>query len=354
MKIEMTKYPRTRPLTGEPLGFGKYFTDHMLVMNYQPETGWEEPRIEPYGPLNIHPAALVFHYGQAIFEGLKAFRGDDGKVRLFRPKRYLERLNRSAKRICIPQVDVELLLEGIRKLVALENDWIPNAEEGSLYLRPFIIASDPMLGVHASKGYLLAVIASPVGSYFSNGFNPVRILVSTDYVRACPGGVGEAKVAGNYAASLLAAEEAKKAGYDQVLWLDGVERRFIEEVGAMNIFFRIGEEVCTPELTGSILPGVTRLSTIELLKSWEVPIAERRISIDEVVAAAEAGDLHEVFGTGTAAVIAPVSEIALEGRRIVPDEGRVGAITQRLYQTITDMQYGRAQDLLGWTEIVAK
>jgi branched-chain amino acid aminotransferase len=354
MKIDMTKCPRPRPIAGEPLGFGKYFTDHMLVMNYQPETGWEEPRIQPYGPLNIHPSALVFHYGQAVFEGLKAFRGDDGKVRLFRPKRYLERLNRSANRICIPKVDTELLLDGIRELVALEIDWIPNADDGSLYLRPFIIASDPMLGVHASKGYILAVIASPVGSYFSSGFNPVRILACTDYVRACPGGVGEAKVAGNYAASLLAAEEAKKEGYDQVLWLDGVERRFIEEVGAMNIFFQIGDEVCTPKLTGSILPGVTRLSTLELLKSWGVPVSERRISIEEVADAAEAEELHEIFGTGTAAVIAPVSEINWGERSIIPHDGKVGPITERLYKTITDIQYGRIQDLMGWTEIVDK
>lgn len=352
MIINQTQQPRSKPPKGQPLGFGRFFTDHMLVMNYETETGWGEPRIEPYGPLSIEPSALVFHYGQALFEGLKVFRGYDGKLRLFRPDRYLARLNRSAKRICIPEVDVERLYEGVRKLVELDADWIPGPDEGSLYLRPFVIGSDPLLGVHASHGYILMVIACPVGAYFVNGFNPVRILACTEYVRACPGGVGEAKVAANYAASLLAGEEAKKAGFDQVLWLDGVERRYIEEVGAMNIFFKIGDEVVTPSLSGSILPGVTRLSVLELLQSWGIVVSERRISIQEVAEASEKGELKEIFGTGTAAVIAPVSEIAWGDRSIKPAEPGVGPITAKLYKAITEMQYGQAADTMNWTKAI--
>lgn len=352
MIIRKTENPRQRPPANEPLGFGKHFTDHMIVMRYQPETGWGEPSIEPYGPLNLDPSALVFHYGQAIFEGLKAFRGDDGRLRLFRPDRYLERLNRSAKRLCIPPVDTQVVKEAIKELVRIDQDWIPSIEGGSLYLRPFIIATDPMLGVHASKGYILAVIAGPVGAYFANGFNPVKIMVCTEYVRATPGGVGEAKVAGNYAASLLAGEEAKKKGFDQVLWLDGVERRYIEEVGAMNIFFKIGDEVITPALVGTILPGVTRMSTIEMLKAWGISVTERKISIEELADAAEQGELKEVFGTGTAAVIAPVSEIVWNDRKIIAGDGTVGPVTQRLFETITGIQYGRNSINTDWVEIL--
>jgi branched-chain amino acid aminotransferase len=353
MIVHKNPNPKTKPAKGQPLGFGKIFTDHMLLMEHTPEKGWGEPHIEPYGPFSIEPSALVFHYGQAIFEGLKAFRGYDGKVRLFRPDRYLARLNRSAKRLCIPEVDIDVLHQAVKEFVQLDADWIPAAEDGALYLRPFIIASDPMLGVHASKSYKLSVIASPVGAYFAHGFNPVKILTCTEYVRACPGGLGEAKTAANYAASLLGGEKAKEVGYDQVLWLDAIEKRYIEEVGAMNIFFKIGDEVTTPMLTGSILPGVTRMTALELAKSWGFKATERRISIEEVAAAAASGELKEIFGTGTAAVIAPVSSIDWEGKHIHPASGEgVGPLTKRLYETITQIQYGQAPDTFGWTEIV--
>lgn len=350
--VNQRKEKKPKPPTDRPLAFGEYFTDHMLVMEHMPEKGWGDPIIEPYGPLSLDPASLVFHYGQAIFEGMKAFRGVDGKIRLFRPECHVERLNRSAKRICIPPVNEGVLLEALCELVKIDADWIPPAETGALYIRPFIIANDPRLGVHASNNYLLMVIASPVGSYFANGFKPVKIKACTEYARTCPGGVGEAKVAGNYAASLLAGEEAKKEGYEQVLWLDGAERKYVEEVGSMNIFFKIGDEVVTPELVGTILPGVTRRSTIELLKKWGVPVSERRITLEELAAASENGELKEIFGTGTAAVISPVGEVAWQERKITPESSEVGEITTRLFQAITDIQYGKAADEMGWTKIL--
>lgn len=350
--VKHCKERKPKPPVDQPLAFGRYFTDHMLVMEHTPEKGWGDPVIEPYRPLSLDPASLVFHYGQAIFEGMKAFHGVDGKIRLFRPECHVARLNRSARRICIPEVNEEVLLEGLCALVKVDADWIPPAEAGALYIRPFIIANDPLLGVHASKHYQLLVIASPVGSYFANGFKPVKIKACTEYARTCPGGVGEAKVAGNYAASLLAGEEAKKEGYEQVLWLDGVERKYVEEVGSMNIFFKIKDEVVTPELLGTILPGVTRRSSIELLKKWGVPVSERRISLQELAAASESGKLKEIFGTGTAAVISPVGEIAWGDRKITPESPEVGETTARLFQAITDIQYGKATDEMGWTKVL--
>ncbi|MGI5870519.1 MAG: branched-chain amino acid aminotransferase [Bacillota bacterium] len=353
MIVNKTTNPRPRPAAGEKLGFGRIFTDHMVVIDHTEEGGWGEARIEPYGPIMMDPACMVLHYGQAIFEGLKAYRGVDNKIRLFRPQLNIQRMNRSARRLCIPPIEEEKVMEALLEFVRLEADWIPTADQGALYLRPFIFAYDPQLGVHAAKSYKLLIIASPVGAYFANGFNPVKIMVETEYVRACPGGVGEAKVAGNYAASLLAGAIAEEKGYDQVLWLDGVERRYIEEVGAMNIFFKIGDEVVTPALVGSILPGITRFSTIELLKSWGVTVSERRISIEEVAAAADNGTLQEIFGTGTAAVIAPVNEVAWKDKKIVPGNGGVGPLTQKLYDHLTGIQFGRIPDTMNWTVIVA-
>jgi branched-chain amino acid aminotransferase len=348
IRITKTATRKPKPKDSE-LGFGQFFTDHMFVVDFQEEKGWYDPRVEPYGPLSLDPATAVLHYGQGLFEGLKAFRGPDGKIRLFRPQKHVERLNRTAERMCIPALDPELVLRSWTTMVDVDRDWIPSTVGTSLYVRPTIIASEPFLGVRPAKEYLYFVILSPVGAYYPEGINPVRIKVIDKYVRAVPGGLGEAKTAANYAASLYAAEEAKHEGFTQVLWLDGVHRRYIEEVGTMNIMLRIGDEVITPPLAGTILAGVTRDSVLTLLREWKVPVAERPITIDEVVQAAHAGTLREVFGTGTAAVISPVGELAYKGERIVVHGGRIGELTQKLYDTIVGVQYGTAPDIHGWT-----
>ena len=332
------------------LTFGTVFTDHMFVMDFQEEKGWYDPRIEPYGPLSLDPACAVLHYAQAVFDGLKAFRGTDGTVRLFRPQKHIERMNGSARRMCIPPLDPELALRSLVELVGLERDWVPSTVGTSLYIRPTIIASEPFLGVRPAKAYIYYVILSPVGAYYPEGMNPVKILVVDKYVRAVEGGVGAAKTAGNYAASLYAAEEAKHAGFTQVLWLDGRERKYLDEVGTMNIMLKIAGEIVTPPLTqGTILPGVTRDSALTLMREWGLRVAERQVSIDEVAAAAHAGTLEEVWGTGTAAVISPVGELAYKGERIVINDGRIGALTQRLYDAIVGIQYATAPDTHGWT-----
>jgi branched-chain amino acid aminotransferase len=334
------------------LGFGTVFTDHMFVADFQEEKGWYDPRIEPYGPFSLDPATAVLHYAQAVFDGLKAFRGKDGVVRLFRPQRHLERLNQSAERLCIPQLDPELALRSLVMLVGMEKDWVPSTVGTALYVRPTIIASEPFLGVRPAKSYIYFVILSPVGAYYAEGMNPVKILVVDKYVRAVEGGVGAAKTGVNYAASLYAAEEAKHAGFTQVLWLDGLHRKYIDEVGTMNIMVKIGDEVITPPLGGTILAGVTRDSTLTLMREWGLPVSERPITIDEVVEAAGRGTLREVWGTGTAAVISPVGELAYKNRRIVINGGRIGELTQRLYDTIVSIQYAEAPDTHGWTVAV--
>ena len=334
------------------LGFGTVFTDHMFVVDFQEEKGWYDPRIEPYGPFSLDPATAVLHYAQAVFDGLKAFRGKDGVVRLFRPQRHLERLNQSAERLCIPQLDPELALRSLVMLVGMEKDWVPSTVGTALYVRPTIIASEPFLGVRPAKSYIYFVILSPVGAYYAEGMNPVKILVVDKYVRAVEGGVGAAKTGVNYAASLYAAEEAKHAGFTQVLWLDGLHRKYIDEVGTMNIMVKIGDEVITPPLGGTILAGVTRDSTLTLMREWGLPVSERPIAIDEVVEAAGRGTLREVWGTGTAAVISPVGELAYKNRRIVINGGRIGELTQRLYDTIVSIQYAEAPDTHGWTVAV--
>lgn len=335
------------------LGFGTIFTDHMLNMDYSPEKGWHNPRIEPYGPMTMDPSTMVLHYGQSIFEGLKAFRGDDGKIRLFRPKDNFARLNRSAKRMCIPEIDPGGLIEALKELIKIEKDWIPSMPGTSLYIRPAIVATDPYVGIRASSTYRFFIILSPVGAYYKEGFNPVKIWVTKDYVRAVKGGVGEAKTAGNYAASLYAGEEATKNGYTQVLWLDGVERKYLEEVGSMNIFFVIGDELVTPALTGSILPGITRASVIKIAsEKWGMKVSERRISIDEIIEADEKGILRESFGTGTAAVISPVGNIKYGDKVITINNNEVGPIAKRAFDTITGIQYGKIEDSFGWIEII--
>src|SRR5574341_1596140 len=309
--IRVTRATTKRPKPKDKdLTFGTIFTDHMFVLDFQEEKGWYDPRIEPYGPLSLDPAAAVLHYAQAVFDGLKAFRGKDGRVRLFRPQKHIERMNNSAKRMCIPPLEPELALRSLVELAGLEKDWVPSTVGTSLYVRPTIIANEAFLGVRPAHSYIYYVILSPVGAYYPEGMGPVKILVVDKYVRAVDGGVGAAKTSGNYAASLYAAEEAKHAGYTQVLWLDGVHRKYLDEVGTMNIMVKIGDEVVTPPLTGTILPGVTRDSVLTLLRAWGLRVSERPISIDDVVAAAHGGTLAEAWGTGTAAVISPVGELA--------------------------------------------
>jgi branched-chain amino acid aminotransferase len=348
IRITRTTSPKAKPKDSE-LGFGQVFTDHMFLLDYQEGKGWYDGRIEPYGPLALDPATAFLHYGQGLFEGLKAFRGRDGRIRLFRPGKHVERLNRTATRMCIPTIDPDTVLTSWTTLVGLDRDWVPSTVGTSLYIRPTIIASEPFLGVRPARGYLYYVILSPVGAYYAEGMSPVKIKVIDRYVRAVAGGLGEAKTAANYAASLYAAEEAKHEGFTQVLWLDGVERKYIEEVGTMNIMMRIGDEVITPPLAGTILAGVTRDSALALLREWGMRVSERPISIDEVVAAAHRGTLKEVFGTGTAAVISPVGELSYRGERIVVGSGGIGEVTQKLYDTIVAVQYGTAPDPRGWT-----
>jgi branched-chain amino acid aminotransferase len=331
------------------LAFGNVFTDHIFVANFQEEKGWYDPRVEPYGPLPLDPATAVLHYGQSLFEGLKAFRGQDGKIRLFRPQKHVERLNRTAARMTIPPLDPELILRSWTTLVDVDRDWVPSSVGTSLYLRPTVIASEPFLGVRPAKEYLYYVILSPVGPYYPEGLAPTKIKVIDNYVRAVAGGLGEAKTSANYAASLYAAEEAKHEGFTQVLWLDGVHHQYVEEVGTSNIMLKIGDEVITPPLAGTILAGVTRDTSLALMRRWGMRVSERAITIDEVVAAARNGSLREVWATGTAAVISPVGELAYKGERIVVNGGGIGPLTQKLYDTIVSIQYGTAPDTRGWT-----
>ena len=349
IEITRTQAPKVKPKSGDPLGFGDIFTDHMFLMQYTDGQGWHSARIVPYGNLCLDPAAMVFHYAQEMFEGMKAYAADDGSIRLFRPDKNIARMNRTNERICIPTIDEADALEAISAIVRFDKEWIPTDEGTSLYIRPFIIATDAHLGVRASKEYLFCVILSPVGAYYPEGINPVKIYVEDEYVRAVKGGIGFAKTGGNYAASLRAQVKAKEMGYTQVLWLDGVERKYIDEVGTMNVFFVIDGEVVTPALEGSILPGVTRDSAIALLRSWGLTVNERKISIDEVFSAAQRGKLEEAFGTGTAAVISPIGELYGEGKTHVIHEGKIGPLSQKLYDTLTGIQYGKLEDPFGWS-----
>lgn len=348
IKITKTTTPKQKP-AADALGFGKYFTDHMFVMEYSEEKGWYDARIIPYGPFEFDPSCMVFHYGQAVFEGLKAYKDADGGVLLYRPFENMKRLNRSNDRLCIPQFDVDFMIDAIKQLVLIDKDWIPDGDGTSLYIRPFIIGTDPALGVHPSKTYKFIVILSPVGSYYAEGLAPVKIWVESEYVRAVRGGVGAAKTAGNYAASLKAQEVAGKQGYSQVLWLDGVEQKYIEEVGAMNIFFKIDGEIVTPALNGSILGGITRDSVIEVLRGSGYKVSERKISIEEVHEAYKNGKLEEVFGTGTAAVISPVGELCYHDEKMIINNNEIGPVSQMLYDTITGIQKGAIEDKYQFT-----
>ena len=330
------------------LGFGRLFTDRMLLVEWKAGRGWVDGRIEPYAPFVLDPACLVFHYAQEIFEGLKAYKWQDGTLALFRPEMNARRFNLSAERLCMPEIPEELFLKGIEELVRLERDWIPTAEGTSLYIRPTMIAVEPVLGVKPSDHFYFYVILSPVGAYYAAGFNPVKIMVEDKFVRAVPGGTGEAKTGGNYASSLKAGLEAKKKGFDQVLWLDGVHKRYVEEVGAMNMFFAYADRLVTAPLAGSILNGVTRDSVLKLAASAGLAVEERPIDINELMADIRSGKLKEAFGSGTAAVITPVGGLCYKDENVVVGDGGVGQLTRKLYDTLTGIQYGRIEDRFGW------
>lgn len=351
--INKTPQPKAKPDMTK-LGFGKHFSDHMFLMNYSPEKGWHDARIVPYGDLTLSPACMVFHYGQEMFEGMKAYRAPDGRILLFRPHKNIERMNNTNERMCIPKVSQDDVMQAFNTLILLESDWIPTLPGTSLYIRPFIIATDAMLGVHPSKTYLFAIILSPVGAYYASGLAPVKIYVEDEYVRAVKGGTGFAKVGGNYASSLIGQQKAAAKGYDQVLWLDGVHHKYVDEVGAMNVFFVIGDEICTPMLEGNILPGVTRDSAIAFLRAKGYTVNERRISIDEIKQAAADGTLKEMFGTGTAAVISPVGVLDIMGEKVVINNNQIGSISQMLYDELTGIQFGTKPDTFNWTLEVTK
>lgn len=352
MSIQIKTVKTTRPLPKpdqSDLGFGRYHTDHMFIMDYTSGIGWHDARIVPYAELELDPSSMVLHYGQAVFEGLKAYKSRDGRVLLFRADKNAERLNISNDSVCIPPIDTEITVEAIRKLVDFDREWIPAAEGTSLYIRPFVIATDPYLGVKASATYKFIIIMSPVGSYYAEGLNPVKIYVETKYARSVKGGLGYAKVPGNYAASLKAQVEAKKKGYSQVLWLDGIGHKYIEEVGTSNVFFIVGDEVLTPSADGTILAGITRATSIELLKSWGMKVIERKILFSEIADAMNAGNLKEAFATGTAAVISPIGELYFDGRVMTVNDSKIGPVAQKLYDTITGIQSGKIADIFNWT-----
>lgn len=349
MEISITKSTKKTTLPEESkLGFGKVFTDHMFVMDYEMGKGWHNARIVPFGYLSIHPASTVLHYGSEIFEGLKAYRTESGEIRLFRPMENIRRMNASADRMCLPQIDENDFLEALIKFVELEKDFVPHSFGTSLYLRPYMFGNDETLGVHTVHRATFMIIASPSGSYYAEGINPVKIMIESEDVRAVKGGTGAVKCGGNYAASNRAGEKAAQKGYSQVLWLDGVHRKYIEEVGAMNVMFKINGEIVTPELTGSILPGITRKSCIEVLKKMGYKVSERLISVDELVDALKTGKLEEAWGCGTAAVVSPIGRFYYNDVEYDVNNGQIGEVTQKLYDTLTGIQWGKIEDTYNW------
>ena len=350
IKVNLATHLKEKPTDESKLGFGRIFTDHMLLMDYDTDRGWHNARIEQYGALKLDPAAVCLHYGQEIFEGLKAYYGKDRGIYLFRPSDNFKRLNGSARRVCMPELDTELAMEALKKLILIDREWIPKTRGTSLYIRPTMIATEPFLGVRPASRYLFYIIIGPVGSYYPGGLNPVKIYVEDRYVRAVAGGTGEAKTGGNYAASLLAAAEAEKRGFTQVLWLDGCEKKWVEEVGAMNMFFVIDDEIITAPLTGSILAGITRDSVIKMVGDWGLKIKEKLVSINDVLAAASSGKLKEAFGTGTAAVVSPVGQITYKDKDYIIANGKMGELSQKLYDEIIAIQYAEKPDPYGWTE----
>ncbi|MDR3625866.1 MAG: branched-chain amino acid aminotransferase [Ignavibacteriaceae bacterium] len=348
-KIKYNLVKRDKPVVlPEELGFGKIFTDHVFEMDYSAGIGWHNPVIKKLEDIPMHPASMYLHYGQGVFDGLKAFKTESGEVVIFRPQRHIQRINNSSKKLCIPEVDTEFLLHALMELIRIEKDWIPAKTGEALYIRPFIYGSEPFLGVKPSSEYKLIIMLSPVGAYYPEGFKPVKILVTDDYVRAVRKGLGDCKTPANYAASLLGGEVAKKQGFTQVLWLDGVEQKYIEEVGTMNIFIQFKNEIATPKLDGSILPGVTRDSVIQILKDWNMNVTERLISIDEVVEEYKKGNVVGVFGTGTAAIISPVGWLTYKGFEMTFNNGQPGELDVKLFNEITSIHYGKKEDTHGW------
>ena len=347
IKIIKNENPKAKPDCNS-LGFGKFFTDHMFIMDHDYENGWHNARIVPYGNLSLSPASTVLHYGEEIFEGMKAYYTEDGKIQLFRPYENAKRMNNSADRLCLPEIPEEDFVEAIKKLVEIDKDWIPKAKGTSLYIRPFLFGNDETLGVHTVHHSMFVIILSPVGSYYKEGLNPVKILIETEDVRAVRGGTGFAKCGGNYAASSRAGKKAEEKGYSQVLWLDGVERKYIEEVGAMNVMFKINGEVVTPALLGSILPGITRKSCLEILKKEGIKATERLLSLEELTNAVENGTLEEAWGCGTAAVISPIGLIEVNGKKYEINNGKIGPVSQMLYDKITGIQTGKVKDEFNW------
>lgn len=349
MEIKITKTTSPREIPTKDLGFGKIFSDHMFMADYSRDEGWHDARIVPFGNLTLHPAATVFHYGAEIFEGLKAYRRADGKVQLFRPLENVKRMNNSAERLRLPQMPEQDMLQAITELVRLDQAWVPSEEGESLYIRPFLFGNDESLGVHSINHATFVIITSPSGSYYPEGINPVKIMIEHDDVRAVRGGTGFAKCGGNYAAANRAGENAEKKGYTQVLWLDGVERKYIEEVGAMNVMFKINNEIITPALTGSILPGITRKSCIEVLKNAGFKVSERLLSVDELIEAMENGTLEEAWGCGTAAVVSPIGQLYYDGKTYTINNNEIGDVTHALYEKLTGIQWGKIEDPYGWT-----
>ncbi len=346
IKVEKAKTLKEKPDFSK-LGFGKFFTDHMFTAQFNEKDGWHDLKITPFGYMPIHPASTVLHYGAEIFEGMKAYRTKDG-YQMFRPFENLARMNNSAERLCLPAIPEDMWINALTELINLDYEWIPDLPGTSLYIRPFMFGNDETLGVHAVHNATFAIILSPVGNYYAEGLNPVKISIENHDVRAVRGGTGYAKCGGNYAASLRAGKRAEEKGISQVLWLDGVERKYIEEVGSMNVMFKINGEIVTPELTGSVLPGITRKSCIELLKEKGYKVSERLISVEELGKAAESGALEEAWGTGTAAVVSPIGHLYYEGKDYVVSGNKIGKLTQELYDELTGIQWGRLPDKHGW------
>lgn len=352
IKYVEAKTRKEKPAWDQELGFGKYFTDHMFTIDWTVEKGWHNAQIEPYGPLSLDPATLVLHYAQETFEGLKAYKAKDGRILMFRPEMNARRFENSNIRLCMEVLPEDMFIEAIEKLVLYEQDWIPTAEGTSLYIRPFMFATESAVGVHPSSAYKFMVILSPVGAYYPEGVNPVKIYVEDEFVRATKGGTGFTKCGGNYAASIAAQVKAEKLGYTQVLWLDGVERKYVEEVGTMNVMFKINGKIVTAPCDGTVLPGVTRDSIIALLNSWGYVVEERHLAIEELMEAGRTGELEEAFGTGTAAVISPIGELNYKGNITTINQFKTGELTQKLYDTLTGIQWGDIEDNFGWTRSI--
>ena len=348
IRIEKTACPKAKPADESKLGFAKIFTDHMFVMDYAEGKGWHDARVVPYAPFALDPATVVLHYAQELFEGMKAYRTAEGKIQLFRPECNAQRFVDGCERMGIPPVPVEDFIDAVKALVKVDEEWVPHMDGTSLYIRPFVIATDVGLGVHASKNYIFCVIAAPSGAYYAEGINPVKIYVEDEYIRAAPGLTGAVKCGGNYAASIKAGELAEKKGYSQVLWLDGVEKKYVEEVGAMNIMFKIDGKIYTAACNGTVLPGVTRRSIIELCRDWGYEVIEGKLAIADIMQAGREGKLEEVWGTGTAAVVSPVKELTWKDESVQISGGKIGELTQKLYDTLTGIQWGKLPDTKGW------